>query len=162
MLALKRKRAGGSGEHTDISLFPDQAFSDDEIDISSALAGKKPKIAPATEDSDDDLRDFLHETISRRDVKTGTDVVKKAKGKGKIAKGEVGGGSFQSMGQAVIFNAVLHNEILNHNDRSSSFAPAVFDTSGISDSDSNTASLYPGASYKPSSRPCWHGSYRIR
>jgi ATP-dependent RNA helicase DDX54/DBP10 len=100
MLALKRKRTRGSGsEPTNISILSHHAFSDDEIDISSALAGKKSKVAPTTEDSDDDLRDFLHDSISRRDVQNGTDVVKKAKGKGKLAKGEVGGGSFQSMGQ---------------------------------------------------------------
>ncbi|KAF6762983.1 ATP-dependent RNA helicase DBP10 [Ephemerocybe angulata] len=80
--------------------------SDDEMDvdfdISSALTGKKPKRPKAAqfdeEEDDDDLGDFLKNTIAKRDVKEGTQVIKKAKGKGKVEKGEVGGGSFQSMG----------------------------------------------------------------
>lgn len=105
MLAQKRNRVRGAhGDSSDKSAF----FSDDEIDISSALTGKRAKLAPITdENDDDDLQHFLQESISRRDVKTGTDIVKKTKGKGKVAKGEVGGGSFQSMGQATMLNFVL-------------------------------------------------------
>jgi ATP-dependent RNA helicase DDX54/DBP10 len=110
MLALKRKRTGGSGSNhsSDESTFSDQALSDNEIDISSALTGKRARIAlVADENDDDDLQHFLQESISRRDVKAGTEIVKKAKGKGKVTKGEVGGGSFQSMGQSMMFNVVL-------------------------------------------------------
>jgi ATP-dependent RNA helicase DDX54/DBP10 len=109
MLAQKRKRRDPDDNYSsNISVPPNQVFSDSDIDISSALTGKKKaKITPAArEDSDDDLQNFLHESISRRDIKNGTEIVKKTKGKGKIAKGEVGGGSFQSMGQAIVFDVI--------------------------------------------------------
>ncbi|KAF8633418.1 hypothetical protein AX17_004589 [Amanita inopinata Kibby_2008] len=69
-----------------------------DVDIESALlAPKKSKIQDTDED-DDELMDFIQSSISKRDTKAGTEVVKKTKGKSKVAKGEVGGGSFQSMG----------------------------------------------------------------
>jgi ATP-dependent RNA helicase DDX54/DBP10 len=83
-----------------------QAISDDEIDISSALAGGsvgKPggKGNIHVDDSDDGLQEMIRSSITKRDVKGGTAVLKKTKGNTKIAKGEVGGGSFQSMGTCV-------------------------------------------------------------
>lgn len=72
--------------------------SDDEIDISSSLATKKARIDEPAESSDEDLYEFLHESIAKKNVKSGTELLKKVKGKTKLAKGEVGGGSFQSMG----------------------------------------------------------------
>jgi hypothetical protein len=108
MLAQKRKRRDPGGNYSSKkSVIFDNALSDNDIDISSALTGKKARVIPAAEDSDDDFQKFLHESISKRDIKNGTEVVKKTKGKGKITKGEVGGGSFQSMGQAVAFNAIM-------------------------------------------------------
>ena len=101
MLAPKRKRARKfASDYSDESTGSVQALSDNEIDISSALTSKKARITSFADEnnSDDELRHFLQESISRRDIKAGTEVVKKAKGKGKVAKGEVGGGSFQSMG----------------------------------------------------------------
>ncbi|KAJ7579187.1 P-loop containing nucleoside triphosphate hydrolase protein [Mycena floridula] len=71
-----------------------EEVSEDEIDISSSLAFKKPR---ANEQSDDDL-DFIQDSIAKRNVKGGTEALKKVKGKAKMVKGEVGGGSFQSMG----------------------------------------------------------------
>ncbi|KAJ7647300.1 P-loop containing nucleoside triphosphate hydrolase protein [Roridomyces roridus] len=50
------------------------------------------------DDSDEELGALIRSSIAKRDIKSGTEVVKKAKGKTKLAKGEVGGGSFQSMG----------------------------------------------------------------
>ncbi len=81
----------------------DDAYSEDEVDISSALTGKRPKVTPRVngkggDDDDDDLQEFIWESIAKRDVKEGTELIKKTKGKSKIVKGEVGGGSFQSMG----------------------------------------------------------------
>lgn len=72
----------------------------DDADIAAALVPKRARCDLSGDgDSDDDaLRDFIQASISKRDVKAGTHVVKNAKGKAKIAKGEVGGGSFQSMG----------------------------------------------------------------
>lgn len=69
--------------------------SDDGIDISSALLREK-----GGEESDDDLNRMIQSSIAKRDIKGGTEVLKKAKGKGKMVKGEVGGGSFQSMGMS--------------------------------------------------------------
>jgi ATP-dependent RNA helicase DDX54/DBP10 len=101
MLSQKRKRAGevDDDHYSEVSASFEQAHSDDEIDISSALAGKKAKLRQNAEESDDGFNEFLQESISKRDIKGGTEVVKKAKGKGKIVKGELGGGSFQSMGE---------------------------------------------------------------
>jgi ATP-dependent RNA helicase DDX54/DBP10 len=66
-------------------------------DISSALVGKRQRLSP-TLDEHQDISEFLQSSILKRDIKGGTKVVKNAKGKAKLAKGEVGGGSFQSMG----------------------------------------------------------------
>ncbi|KAH9485411.1 ATP-dependent RNA helicase DBP10 [Psilocybe cubensis] len=67
-----------------------------DVDISSALTGKRPKLTDNTDD--DDLSSFLQASIAKRSMKEGTAVMKKSKGKSNLAKGEVGGGSFQSMG----------------------------------------------------------------
>ncbi|EPQ57229.1 DEAD-domain-containing protein, partial [Gloeophyllum trabeum ATCC 11539] len=105
--AAKRKRDHESDvSDWDISS-GSNADSDGEIDISSALVGKKPKLAapkqdeegvPEDEDDDEHLQDIIRESIAKRDTKGGTEVLKKVKGKNKMVKGEVGGGSFQSMG----------------------------------------------------------------
>jgi ATP-dependent RNA helicase DDX54/DBP10 len=64
-------------------------------DISSALVGKRQRLSPS-----DDIAEFIQSSILKRDIKGGTKIIKNAKGKAKLAKGEVGGGSFQSMGQS--------------------------------------------------------------
>jgi ATP-dependent RNA helicase DDX54/DBP10 len=87
------------------------AFGSDEesdIDISSALTGKKRRTDlhvsrnepedDGRDDDEEDLENIIRESITKRNVKGGTELLKKTKGKTKIAKGEVGGGSFQSMG----------------------------------------------------------------
>jgi ATP-dependent RNA helicase DDX54/DBP10 len=106
MLPQKRKGAPQSADESDSSGYSFvQAASDEEIDISSALAcknnGKQRQIDP--EDSDDGLREMIQASIAKRNVKGGTQVLKKTKGKGKanMTKGEVGGGSFQSMGACI-------------------------------------------------------------
>ncbi|KAJ7680356.1 P-loop containing nucleoside triphosphate hydrolase protein [Mycena polygramma] len=75
----------------------DESSDSEHVDISNALAGKRQRTQPEY-DSDDELGDLIRTSIAKRDMKNGTDVVKKVKGKTKLAKGEVGGGSFQSMG----------------------------------------------------------------
>ncbi|KAJ7072296.1 ATP-dependent RNA helicase DBP10 [Mycena amicta] len=70
--------------------------SDSEVDISAALTSKRRR--SDSEEDEDELGEFIRSSITKRDIKNGTDVVKRAKGKGKLVKGEVGGGSFQSMG----------------------------------------------------------------
>lgn len=83
---------------------------DMDMDISSALTGKRRKVQASTQDDDaeddEDLAKFLKDSMAKRDVKEGTQVLKKAKGKGKVGKGEVGGGSFQSMGTLIPFRRV--------------------------------------------------------
>ena len=81
------------------------AVSDSEVDISSALTGKKKaqRLDYHTDDEDneddfEELEGLIKESVLKRDRKEGTKLLKKTKGKTKIAKGEVGGGSFQSMG----------------------------------------------------------------
>ena len=102
MVSVKRKRTGpeetdSEAEYSEVSL-----GSEDEIDISSALTGKRPRVASKSKtlviEDEEDLQDFIRESIAKRDVKEGTELLKKTKGRTKIVKGELGGGSFQSMG----------------------------------------------------------------
>lgn len=99
MPAGKRKQPvfgdSESDSDTSFSVVP----ADSDVDISSALVGKRLKLSQGIDDEDDGLADFLQKSIAKRSVKEGTQVLKNAKGKGKISKGEVGGGSFQSMGK---------------------------------------------------------------
>ena len=84
------------------------AVSDSEVDISSALTGRKKaqrldyhtdeEDVISNEDDFEELEGLIKESVLKRDRKEGTKLLKKTKGKTKIAKGEVGGGSFQSMG----------------------------------------------------------------
>lgn len=100
MAPTKRKHTESDDDFSEVSL--DEGFSEEDVDISSALTGKRPRVTPRitgqAEDDDDDLQEFIRESIAKRDVKEGTELLKKTKGKAKISKGEVGGGSFQSMG----------------------------------------------------------------
>lgn len=79
--------------------------SDHSFDISSALTqrrvqkGKAPLVSHNDgTDDDTEFEEMIRNSISRRNVKDGTELLKNTKGKKKLAKGEVGGGSFQSMG----------------------------------------------------------------
>lgn len=81
--------------------------SDHSFDISSALTqqrvslqkGKAPLVSHDDGTDDDaEFEEMIRNSISRRNVKDGTELLKNTKGKKKLAKGEVGGGSFQSMG----------------------------------------------------------------
>jgi ATP-dependent RNA helicase DDX54/DBP10 len=100
----KRKRNAGpsSRSDSDASDFEEASLqgSDDEIDITSALTGTKGKKAGSDLENDDfdELEDIIKQSVAKRDMKEGTKLLKKTKGKTSFAKGEVGGGSFQSMG----------------------------------------------------------------
>jgi ATP-dependent RNA helicase DDX54/DBP10 len=96
-MSLKRKAASDS-ESSGSSSF---GGSDDEFDATKILGSKKVKFDEISEDEsgDETLDQLLHDSIAKRNVKSGTEVLKKVKGKKNIVKGEVGGGSFQSMGQ---------------------------------------------------------------
>ncbi|KAF8893776.1 P-loop containing nucleoside triphosphate hydrolase protein [Infundibulicybe gibba] len=87
----KRKRQSPVSDGESSYSYEERVKTDDEddIDISLALIGKKQKLDLDASDNDEELN---------QGFKGGTDVVKKAKGKTKITKGELGGGSFQSMG----------------------------------------------------------------
>jgi ATP-dependent RNA helicase DDX54/DBP10 len=96
-----------SSDHSDISIISEDEVSDeDAIDISLALTGnRKRKHAAdgsdeAAEDDDDlEFKNLIKDSIAKRDMKKGTEVIKHVKGgRYKLSKGEVGGGSFQSMG----------------------------------------------------------------
>ena len=110
MVLQKRKRSFDD----DVELVDSSdAESSNDVDISSVLTGKKskkskhraPEVSEELEGVDDantddeGLGELIKGSISKRNIKGGTELLKKTKGKAKIAKGEVGGGSFQSMGE---------------------------------------------------------------
>lgn len=116
MAIHKRKRGPVNEEEepsSDFSVVPqDSSDAEDSVDISTALAGNKKRKTSTKqksitgtsgrtddgEDDDDVLQDIIRDSMAKRDVKEGTEVMKKTKGKNKLVKGEIGGGSFQSMG----------------------------------------------------------------
>lgn len=126
MAIHKRKRGPVAEEEdasSDFSVVPqdesDFSGSEDSVDISTALAGNKkrktsakqkpragaPAGADDGEDDDDMLQDIIRDSMAKRDVKEGTEIMKKTKGKNKLVKGEIGGGSFQSMGACRYFDS---------------------------------------------------------
>ncbi|KAI0930438.1 hypothetical protein AcV5_007151 [Taiwanofungus camphoratus] len=101
MAPIKRKFSSFSAsEESDADTISEGLPSDSDIDISAALIGNKDKgVHPeGVEDDDEELQELIRDSIAKRNVKGGTDMLKKTKGKARMAKGEVGGGSFQSMG----------------------------------------------------------------
>ena len=63
------------------------------------LQRKRSRLDDDDDDDDDNLSQFIRSSIASRDAKLGSQIVKNAnKKKGTLAKGELGGGSFQSMG----------------------------------------------------------------
>jgi ATP-dependent RNA helicase DDX54/DBP10 len=102
---MLRKRARSEETNSeDSSSNHSQILSDDAVDISSSLTGKRRKHVERAEnlegDDPEEFSRFLREAIAKRDIKEGTQVVKNMKGRQNMAKGEVGGGSFQSMGMS--------------------------------------------------------------
>lgn len=111
-MAPTRKR-----KHSDSTSFSSSdsqlEFSDDEVDISGALTGKKQvsiftNRTDADEEDieqsdydDDELRDVIGKSLQKRNVRGGTELLRRTKGRTKISTGEVGGGSFQSMGKLI-------------------------------------------------------------
>ncbi|KAG8699938.1 ATP-dependent RNA helicase dbp10, partial [Ceratobasidium sp. 395] len=90
-----RPSSESSGTDSDVS-----DVSKDQVDISGALTitqSSKAKEKQA-ENSDDDDEEFIQRAIERHNKKSGTEVTKAVSSKGKLSKGAVGGGSFQSMG----------------------------------------------------------------
>ncbi|KAG1788830.1 P-loop containing nucleoside triphosphate hydrolase protein [Suillus plorans] len=102
MVSRKRNRDIEEDEESSSDFSIVQPASDDEfdVDISSALTGKRPRKDGLIEnhpDDDDGIEELIHDSISKRNMKGGTEMLKKIKSKGK-SKGDIGGGSFQSMG----------------------------------------------------------------
>ncbi|KAG0704483.1 P-loop containing nucleoside triphosphate hydrolase protein [Suillus ampliporus] len=102
MASRKRNRVVQEDEETKSDFSLVQAASDDEfdVDISGALTGKRSRRDGPIEnhlDDDDDIEVLIQDSIAKRNMKGGTEMLKKIKSKGK-SKGDIGGGSFQSMG----------------------------------------------------------------
>ena len=95
MPLTKRKRSE-SDVKSPSSPFSDESYEEKDVDISLTLTGKRAKITGP--DDEDELAEFIRTSIAKRSIKEGTSFLKKSKGKGNFTKGEVGGGSFQSMG----------------------------------------------------------------
>lgn len=99
----KRPRPDPTDQEED-TIFEVPSDDDQGPDIFAALTGQKKRQFSASEktsDGDEDLQEIIRQATTKRDLKEGTQVVKKAKGKARITKGEVGGGSFQSMGACI-------------------------------------------------------------
>jgi ATP-dependent RNA helicase DDX54/DBP10 len=121
----KKLHAASTTSDLDIEVSGSSSLSDDDensgpehpFDISSALTRRKTSLqkgkaplVPREHDVDDDteLEEMIRNSISRRNAKDGTELLKNTKGKKKLTKGEVGGGSFQSMGMATLsFSPIL-------------------------------------------------------
>jgi ATP-dependent RNA helicase DDX54/DBP10 len=94
----------------------EETCSDHSFDLSSTLTRKplskkgKGPLIPREDDVDDDteLEEMIRRSITRRNVKDGTELLKNTKGKKRLTKGEVGGGSFQSMGTSA-WSFVVNN-----------------------------------------------------
>lgn len=86
MLPLKRKRV--------------EKDNSTSSDGESAASSENEWEDQTEKDEEDSEIEFIQDAITKRNVKEGTEFLKKTskvKGKGK-ARGEIGGGSFQSMG----------------------------------------------------------------
>lgn len=104
----KRFRPDPTDEEHD-TFFQVPSDGDQEPDIFAALTGQRKRQIYGSEEQmsegDENLQGIIRQATTKRDLKDGTQVVKKAKGKTKITKGEVGGGSFQSMGECNLLAA---------------------------------------------------------
>jgi len=113
---MPKKRRAPSADDVDVEVFRSSSMSDEKtsgsdhsFDISSALTlrksaswkGKAPLLPHddgIDDDDDTELEEMIRDSISKRNVKNSTELLKNTKGKKKLTKGELGGGSFQSMG----------------------------------------------------------------
>ena len=94
-MGVKRKQPDCPPE-SDGSDYDVVAQDDSDVDIAAALVDG----GHGDDDDGSGDEDFIRDTLRKKHVKDGAEVVKQAKGKGKshVKKGELGGGSFQSMG----------------------------------------------------------------
>ncbi|PAV19024.1 ATP-dependent RNA helicase DBP10 [Pyrrhoderma noxium] len=105
MALLKRKHIEDESEAESSSQASfGEEHPDSDVDIAAALTGEKIRKTKrngpdsGSEDDFEELEALIKDSVAKRDKKEGTKLLKQTKGKSKITKGEVGGGSFQSMG----------------------------------------------------------------
>ncbi|KAJ3516845.1 hypothetical protein NLJ89_g867 [Agrocybe chaxingu] len=151
MPSVKRKLSPTQVGSEDEGSSSPVASQDDGFDISSALIRKRPKITQ-DENDDEDLADFIQSSIAKRSIKEGTSVIKQAKGKAKVVKGEVGGGSFQSMGQCFYFTAPLDSHPAGY--RPASITSAIPDISRLQNSNPDPALVNTSAAHHTAKGPC--------
>jgi len=135
--------------------------SDHSLDISSALIKRKPSLQkgkapliPPDDGTDDDteLEEMIRNSISRRNVKDGTELLKNTKGKKKLSKGELGGGSFQYMGNSSWSLSASHELILlSFFFRAFPLDFTVPHTTGFPYTHSYPTSFHPSSSFQPPS-----------
>ena len=133
--------------------------SDHSFDISSALTQPRAtsqkdrrgrKVNDGTDD-DTDLEEMIKNSIARRNVKDGTELLKNTKGKKNLAKGELGGGSFQSMGDDTFCHR-LHNVTSSRCFfRAFSMDSTISDATRFSYTHSYPATFHPSSSFQPTS-----------
>jgi hypothetical protein len=93
---------------------PSTNFADDGMDISSSLVAG-PSAGPRVEKEEDDEEeeDEIMQLMGKKAMKDATATVKevlgKGKGKSKDNKGTTGGGSWQSMGEYLIYLTLIAN-----------------------------------------------------
>ena len=148
-MALNRKRSFDSSVPGD----------DGDIDIASALTATHPADGDGDGDGDGDdgLDEFIHDAIVRRNVKGGTDLLRKIKSRGN-GKGDVGGGSFQSMGRCY----TPPSSILSHTSRPPSVSASCAYPAGIPYADTDPACSHPLASCSSPTRSRGHGAHGLR
>jgi hypothetical protein len=130
--------------------------SDASFDISSALTRRKPPSSQKGKapfithndgtDDDTELEEMIRNSISKRNVKDGTELLKNTKGKKKLSKGEIGGGSFQSMGKPSSLSA-SHDLILLFCLRTFSMDFTLPETTGFANTHSNPTTFHPSSSF---------------
>jgi hypothetical protein len=133
----------------------------DDLDIgvscsSSALTRRKPPSSQKGKapfithndgtDDDTELEEMIRNSISKRNVKDGTELLKNTKGKKKLSKGEIGGGSFQSMGKPSSLSA-SHDLILLFCLRTFSMDFTLPETTGFANTHSNPTTFHPSSSF---------------
>lgn len=158
---LRKRRAAPIAGDLDIGLFRSSSVSDGEasgsdhsLDISSALTHRRgaPQKGKATEDTDDDteFEEMIRSSISRRNVKDGTELLKNTKGKKKLAKGELGGGSFQSMGDTLC-RSVYNTTSSRYFFRSFPMDSTIFDAARFPYTHAYPATFHPCPPFQPTS-----------
>ena len=162
-MSRKRRAAPIAGD-LDIGTFRSSSISDEEtsgsgsdhsFDISSALTQRRVALqkGKANDDTDDDteFEEMIRNSISRRNVKDGTELMKNTKGKKKIAKGELGGGSFQSMGDHIFLSLLRTIASSRCCFRAFPMDSALPDAARFPYTHSYPATFHPCSSFQPAS-----------